>query len=229
MTCPKPHVLDASDQVLGGDAEVLKKQFAGVQASVAQLVEVAPHLESGAAVLFDDEGGEAAVLDGRVRIGSGQQAERVAGFGVGDEHLGAVDDVFLAVLDRASLQGAYVAAAPRLSQRQPAANFTAGEARQETLLLFRRAVVSQDVGEDMVSAQRPGQRHVSLANLFEYHREGGVVQPHPAKLLGDVDAEQAQLLHLVDEIVGHGVVGVMFGGDRFDLLAYEIAHHADDL
>ena len=225
----EPHVLLAADEVLSGDAEVLEKELAGVEAAVAQLVQVAAHLEAGAAVFLNDEGGQATVLEGRVRVGAGQQAEGVARLGVGDEHLGAVDHVLLAVLDGAGLQRADVAAAARLGEGQAAAHLPAGQARQELVPLLLGAVVGEHVGQDVVGAQRAGERHVAFADLLEDHGEGGVVQPHAAVLFRHVDAEQPQLLHLVDELVGDGVVGVVVGGGRLHLAADEVPHHADDL
>ena len=111
------------------------------------------------------------------------------GLGVGDEHLGAVDDVLLAVLDGAGLQGAHVAAAARLGEGQAAAHLPAGETRQEPVPLLLGAVVGEHVGQDVVGAQRAGERHVALADLLEDHGEGGVVQPHAAVFFGHVDAE----------------------------------------
>ena len=140
-----------------------------------------------------------------------------------------VDDVFLAVLDGAGLQRAHVAAAAGFGEGEAAANLAAGQAGEESLLLLRCAVVGKHVGKDVVGAQGPGERHVTLADFLENHGKGGVVQAHPAEFLRHVDAEQAQFLHLVNEVVGYGIVGVVFCGDRLYFLAHEIAHHADDL
>ena len=89
--------------------------------------------------------------------------------------------------------------------------------------------MGEHVGQDVVGAQRAGEGHVPLADLLEDHGEGGVVEAHAAVLFGHVDAEQPELLHLVDELVGNGVVGVVVGGGGLDLAADEVAHHADDL
>ena len=128
---PEPDVLLAADEVLGGGMRKSSKKSSQVsRPRLAQLVQVAAHLEAGAAVLLDDEGGQATVLERGVGVGAGQQAEGVPGFGIGDEHLGAVDHVLLAVLHGAGLQGSDVAAAARLGESEAAADLAAGEARE---------------------------------------------------------------------------------------------------
>ena len=126
-----------------------------------------------------------------VPVGAGQQAEHVAVAPVGDEHLGAVDDVFLAVLGGRGLQVGDIRAAAGLRQRQPAPLLARGQVGQEPLLLLLGAVVGQRVGQDVMGADGPAEAHQPHAQFLENGGEGGVVQPQPAVLLRHGDAEQS--------------------------------------
>ena len=68
----------------------------------------------------------------------GEHREGVTVFGVGDEHLAAVQDVLFAVMHRSRADVLHVAARLRLRQPQPAADFAPGHAREQALFLLRR-------------------------------------------------------------------------------------------
>ncbi len=88
---------------------------AGVGGAAAELVELAQHREAGGA-LGDDEHALAAVPG--FGIDGGDHDVHVGDAAVADEHLVAVDDPVAAVLARAGLDRAHVAAAARLGDRQ---------------------------------------------------------------------------------------------------------------
>ena len=73
-----------------------------------------------------------------------------------------------------------------------------------------------------------GDRDPAARELLDDHRVGRQVEAHPAVLLGDGDAEQAELLHLLDDGLGELVLVVVLLGDREDLLVDELAHHLGD-
>ena len=118
---------------------------------------------------------------------------------------------------------------PGSVKRQPAALAARRQVGQETLFLLLGAVVRQRVGQDVVGADGPAQAHQAHAQFLENGGEGGVVQPKPAVLLRHGDAEQPQLFHLVDQVMGHPVFGVQLGGNRLHLAAHEITHQRDNL
>ena len=64
--------------------------------------------------------------------------------------------------------------------------------------------------------------------LLHDHRVGRQVEAHPTVLLGDGDAEEPELLHLVDDRRRVLVRGVVVLGLREDLLVDELADHLDD-
>ncbi len=73
-----------------------------------------------------------------------------------------------------------------------------------------------------------GDRDPAARQLLDDHRVGRQVEPHPAVLLGDRDAEQAQLLHLLDDRSGELVLVVVVLRVREDLLVGELPHHLAD-
>ena len=73
-----------------------------------------------------------------------------------------------------------------------------------------------------------GDRDPAARELLDDHRVGGEVEPHPAVLLGDGDAEQPELLHLLDDGVGERVLVVVLLGDREDLVVDELPDHLGD-
>ena len=74
----------------------------------------------------------------------------------------------------------------------------------------------------------PRDRDPPARELLDDHRVGRQVQPHPAVLLGDGHAEQAELAHLLHDRLGELVGGVIVLRLRDDLLVDELADHLDD-
>ena len=71
-------------------------------------------------------------------------------------------------------------------------------------------------------------RDPSARQLLDDHRVGRQVESHPAVLLGDRDAEQAELLHLLDDRRGELVLVVVVPGLGQDLLVGETTDHLHD-
>ena len=74
----------------------------------------------------------------------------------------------------------------------------------------------------------PRDRDPAARELLDDHRVGRQVQPHPAVLLGDGHAEQAELAHLRDDRLRELVGGVVVLRLRDDLLVDELADHLED-
>ena len=164
-----------------------------------------------------------------IGVGASQHGEGVAMAPIGDEHLGAVQHVLLAVLGCVEGEGLHIAASVRFSESKPAPHLATGHGRQESRFLLLGAEVRDDVGHDVMGANDSADTHPALGNLLENHGEGGVVQPHPSPFFGDSDAKEAHSLHLFDEIEGHDVLLVVFIGDGQNVASHEVAHHVDDL
>ena len=74
----------------------------------------------------------------------------------------------------------------------------------------------------------PGDRDPAAGELLDDHRVGREIEAHAAVLLGDRHAEQPQLLHLLDDRLGEGVLVVVVLGVRQDLLVGELVDHLGD-
>ena len=96
-------------------------------------------------------------------------------------------------------------------------------------LLLLGPEMCEHVGQYVMGADGPADTHESLAEFFEDAGEGGVVQPQAAVLFGHGYSEKAQVLHLVDEVVGDNVFPVKPIGDGLDVPANKVADHVDDL
>ena len=71
-------------------------------------------------------------------------------------------------------------------------------------------------------------RDPAARELFDDHRVGRQVETHAAVLLGNRDAEQSQLLHLIHDRTREGVLVVVVLGVGQDLLVDELVHHLGD-
>jgi hypothetical protein len=79
------------------------------------------------------------------------------------------------------------------------------------------------VGVDHARDRDPAARE-----LLDDHRVGRQIEPHAAVLFGDRHPEQAELLHLLDDRLGEGVLVVVVLGVGQDLLVGELMHHLGD-
>ncbi len=87
----------------------------------------------------------------------------------------------------------------------------------------------QQVRDDEVRVEDPGHRHPAARDLLDDQRVGEERLAETAELLGDHQAEQAHLLHALDDL-GRVLVGVLqLGRDRQDLLVDEGPHCGEDV
>ena len=213
------------DQVGGGDAVVGVGHLDGLDAAVAQLADVLAHrdpLELRSRLLLDDEGGDAL-------LGACRQGDDGGALPVGDPGLGAVDDVLVAVPPGAARDVARVAAGVGLREGEGAAAFPAGHVRQPAALLLLVAVGEDQGGGHGVGVHDAGQAHPAVGELLDHADVGQEVEPEPSVRLGDGDAEEAEVAHLLDDPGGEGVGPLELGGDGDDLASDERADRPDDL
>ena len=204
--------LAAADQVFRRDAAVLEDHVAGVRALLPHLlVDVAQRQARGAAL--DDEGGDA-VGTGRVGRGARHHREDAGLRGVGDVPLGAVQDVVAAILDRGGPQAGRVGPAVRLGQGEGADDLPGRQPGQVVLLLLLGAVDDDALRADAVVRGEEGpegrRRPADLVRREDLLLHG---EPHAAVLFRDRHSEQAEFLHLLDQ-VGGDLVGLGDLGTR---------------
>jgi hypothetical protein len=85
------------------------------------------------------------------------------------------------------------------------------------------------VGDDEVRVQDPGQRHPAAGEFLDHERVGEQRLAEPAVLLADREPEDAQLFQRVHEPVRVGVGVLKLRCDRDDLRVNEVANGTQDV
>src|SRR5204863_329335 len=224
----EPAPLDSAHQVRDRHAEVLEVDLAGLDALVAQLVDVAPDGEAGR-VLLGGEQADALVRRIGARIGLHHQRIDGGGARVGDEHLGAVHHVVVALAARGGADALRIAAGVGLRQAERRPVLAARHGGQVALLLLPRAVRAEHVGEHEVRVEDAREAHPAAAELLDDHRVGGVVEAEAAVLERDGGAEEPELLHALDQRL-RVLVGVLVAArDRHHLALDEAPDRVEHL
>ncbi|MNS87604.1 hypothetical protein D3C72_1215520 [compost metagenome] len=196
------HARYAADDVGRGHAHVFQHHVAGLGAALTHLLvrlaERDPRRIGGHDERRDARRARAA--------GARHQREGAGTRRVGDEALGAVDDVVVAIQLGARLQRGGVGAGVRLGQRERDDQLAAGDLRQ-VFLLLRLGAVHQDAlrADANVGAEHRAERKRRMAEVIDHiaflrHR-----QANTTVVLGNGDAEQAHLLHVGDDLGWHFV------------------------
>ena len=165
-------------------------------------------------LLVDDEQREAVVAG--VGVGLRHEHDEVGARAVGDERLRAVDDVVVAVAHRARADSGDVRAGAGLGDAE----------RGDLLALDRRHQVGllQVLGAELQDRRRrhvgvDGDAHrepavVRLRHRLATHDRHEVVAALAAVLLGEVDAEEAELAHALEDPVREAVALPLLGVGR---------------
>ena len=160
------------------------------------------------------------------RLGPRGDAEDLAHARVGDEDLGAVEHVVVALVHRGGGGAAGIAARARLGQPEPAQHLARREQRDVALLLLLGAELHDRRGAEVgVRADGEGMTRVHLGHLVDGDVVGELVHPRPAQLLAPGHAEEAELAHLLDVVPGEGRGAVQLAGHGRHFRAGELAHH----
>ena len=161
-------------------------------------------------------------LSGSVFVTSTQKSARGA---VGDERLGAVDHVLVAVADRRRADPGDVGAGAGLGDPE-AADLLALDPGHQVALLLLLGAEQVDGGEDHVGLDR--EAHVGPAGARVAHALGAdqrveVVAALPAVLLGEAEAEVAELAGALHDL-GRPVGVLPLVAVRVHLLLHPGAH-----
>ena len=226
-----------AEHAIGRNAQAVHDELGGVDALVAHLVDLPGDGEAGAdlseaGLLLDQEGRHRLVGRGALGVSfvtSDENGDQIGRSAVRQPHLLAVQDVLVAVLDRLRRDGRHVRAERRLRHREGAADVAGRHPRQEVVLLLLRAVLLEHVRHDEVRVDDAGDRHPAAGDLLDAQRVRQERLAQTAVLLGDHQAEQAQLLEPVDDLLRVLVAVLQLGRDRDDLLVHEVADGGEDL
>ena len=161
--------------------------------------------------LFHHEGrnllhGTATLVGGLT--GDGDDDEGISHVAVGDEALGAVEDVVLAGLVQYSsgLLALRVGTGAGLGQAESTDLLAGQQVRQILLLLSLGAVLENgSAAQRGMSGNDNGSGAADLGQLLHAHGVGQNVAAGAAVLLGEVNAHHAQLSHLLDGLHGEAL------------------------
>ena len=221
---PEAHVLLAQ-QVAHGHLDVVKEKFGGVLSHQADLFELAAFAEPRCALFHHDQ---RHALGAQIGRGLADHDHDLGIDAVGDEGLGAVDDVVVAFALGGGAHGFEVAARAGLGHGDGADHFTGGHLGQPAVALLLVAV-SVDVGRHDVRVQRKTQcRGVGAAHFLDQHRRMAKVTA-AAVGLGQHGVEQALAAGLAPHFLGHDAVALPLGQVRHDFLVKEVAHGVTEL
>ena len=165
-----------------------------------------------------------------VRVGAGHHREQVGLVGVGDVALGPVQHVDVAIAPGPGLHRGGVGARVRLGEGEGSDDLAGGDAGEVAGLLLVVAEHDQPLAADPhVGAEggaegRRGAPQLQRHQAFVLHG-----QAKAAVFLGNRQPEQAKLLHLLDHVVGNGVVGRHLGFQGTQPLGNEPPHALDQL
>src|SRR3954452_6062842 len=202
-------LLLAAEDAVGGGAVSVEDELGGLDALVAHLLELRRDVEAlevagvlaDAGLLLGDEAGHALVARVGVRVGLDEHEHERRAQAVGDPHLLAVDLV-RAVVDLlgGGLDRLDVGAQLGLGERERGADLAGRHARQVLLLLLVAAVLQQQVRADEVRVDHAADRDPAARQLLDDHDVGRQVEAEAPELLRDGDAEEAELLQLLDDL-----------------------------
>ncbi len=164
-----------------------------------------------------------------VRIGEGQQGEGVALPPVGHEHLGAGDEVLVAVAPGHRAEGLHVRAGVGFGEAEPPAGLAAGEAGQQAPPLLLGAVLEHDQGGHGVAVDDPGQGHEPAAQLLDDAGVGGHVEAEAAVLRGHQGPEQPEPLHPLHHLARIAVVVLQRGREAAHVVVHELADRGQEV
>src|SRR5450830_1467841 len=202
------------DQVALRHAHLVEIDQAGVAAVHADLPDLARHLdawgEAAVVALAQGHHDQALVLVHRAFAGVDQHAHPVGLQAVGDPHLLAGDDVVVAVLARHALDAGHIAAGAGLGHADAAHRIARDGRGQELAAQFVAAEARQRRGAHVgLHANRHGHAAaVDVAQGLGHGQAVAVVQAGAAVGLGLGQAQQAQLPHLLEHLVGRKDLGL---------------------
>ena len=161
-----------------------------------------------AARLLGEQHGEAAIAL-LVRIGAHQQRHQVGAHRMRDPGLVAVDLVDVAGAHRARLQRGEIGAGVRLGEHRRRQHLAGGDLRQPLALLLFGAAAEDQLGGDLRAGAERADADIAARQLLGDHAHRFLAEPHAAELLGDGEAEHAELRHLRDDLERDVAVGAV--------------------
>ena len=223
MHADLPTLAFFADQVACGDTAVFEDQVGGGRTTDAHLLFMQTGGEAGGA-LFNDEQGDALQTLGL--IGNCENDIGRSGVTIGDEALGAVQDVFVTVLDSDGLLAGSVSTCAGFSQAE-CTDLTAGSQIGDPLHLLLFGAESHDGAHAQrgVSSNDNGRSSALLGDFFDGDTIHQVVAAGSAVFLGDGNTHDAIASKLFNAFPRETFFFVDLYSQGFKFILCEFAEH----
>jgi hypothetical protein len=216
-----------AEEVLVGDEAVLHHHLGGVGGADAELVLLLAGAEAVGAALDDER--RDVVVARSLGIVDGEDDADIADRAVGGEGLGAVQDPAAVDLVGAAAGAGGVGAGAGLGEAPRPDPFSRRQRPHPLAALLVVAELVDVVGtQGVVGGDADPQRRVDLRQLGDHQDVVDVAEAGAAELLGEQDAEKAELAGLAHHVAGKALRLVDLVDDRLDLAAGEIACRVAD-
>ena len=165
-------------------------------------------------------------MSGHGLVGQSEDKEGIGEAGVGGEDLLAVDDVLVAVLHGHGAGTGHVRTSAGLSQTEAANLGAVGQGAQPLLLLLLGAELLDGGGAQRgMYGKGDAGAGIDLGHLLHAQHIGEHIAAGAAILLGEGDAEETTILHLLQQAAVILLLLVHLVGERLDALFSKLAVH----
>ncbi|MNJ44910.1 hypothetical protein D3C77_399830 [compost metagenome] len=218
----------AAQQVFLRYPDVVEKQHGGVLGVQADLAQRLGAAEAGAVGFDQDQRDVLGALAGVAGLGDHHHDIAVAA--VGNERLGAIEDIVITLEHGAGLDGLQVGAGIGLGHGHRANGLACRHLRQPGLLLQFTAEIHQVAGDDVMHPEtdQPGRQASAVDFLSGDHRKTPI-QAQPAIGLWRGGIEHAQRAGLLPDSAWDPVIGFPLFKAGSTLLSQEASHTAAKL
>ena len=214
-----------ADDGAGRHAHVVEHHLARVRQAKAHLVLLGAGGKARCAPV-DEKARDTASASGRVGLGEDHVDARDRA--VGDEGLGAVQHILVALAHRRGAHGGHIRPRAGLRQAEGGEPSLLGQLNEVARLLG--SAVQHDVAEGHeVGDEGVGVSGIHARQLLEHHGAGFVGQAHSAVLLGNLHHVKPQIEAPLEQL--HRTLACLVGGGHMgqDLVLGHIAHERDEL
>ena len=165
----------------------------------------------------------------QIGVGTGEDDIGVSIVAVGDEDLGAVEDVLVTLQLSSGAHAVGVGTSTGLGQTHSAQLLALSQGNQVLLLLLLGAELQDGPGaQGTVHGEHDGGGSAVLSQLLAADDVGQIGQTSAAVLLGDVGAQHTHLGQLLAGVLGELFLLVQLSSDRLDFLDAEVVQHVEN-
>ncbi len=219
----------SADEVVLRDAHVVEGQRAGIGTSLTHVGFFLAEFKARRAGLHHEPRHASVTC---VRIGFGENEEEISVTRTGDPHLGAVEDVFIAVLDGRGFACCHVRTGTGLGHTVGSQRTVFGHLPQPNVLLFFRCSSHDGGAGQRCGIGCRGETRVAPSQLLVHENFFHGTQASPTVFLGDVEVQQPHLMGQLNRLlwVMRRFVPVLRMGPDFihgEFVGQFLEHHLD--